>query len=68
MLPVNPMRQTRMSSTSRKAVSAVVALLLCVSLSGCLVIGYTSGGGWSVWPGSLVITLVLVLIYFLTRR
>jgi hypothetical protein len=44
------------------------ALVLCGSLSGCLVVGYTSEGGWWVWPGCLVVTLILVLAWLLTRR
>jgi hypothetical protein len=40
----------------------------CWGLTGCLVAGYSSGSGIWVWPGSIVITLVLALIWFLTRR
>jgi hypothetical protein len=47
-------------------VAAVVAL--CVSLNGCLVMGFSSGGGFWMWPGSIVITLVLLLLFFLNRR
>jgi len=43
-------------------------LLLCATLSGCLVVSYSTQGGWWVWPGSLVVTLVLVLVWLLTRR
>ncbi len=43
-------------------------LFLCSTLTGCLVVGYTSQGGWWVWPGSLVVTLILVLAWLLTRR
>jgi hypothetical protein len=42
--------------------------LLCVPLCGCLVAGYSSGGGWWVWPGSLAITLVLMLVWLVSRR
>lgn len=42
--------------------------VLCSPLTGCLVVGYTSQGGWWVWPGSLVVTLILVLAWLLTRR
>jgi hypothetical protein len=54
--------------------AARVGLLLlsvvigCGGLSGCLVVGYSSGSGWWVWPGSVIITLLLVLAWFLTRR
>ena len=47
---------------------ALAGFLLCVPLAGCLVVGYTSGGGWWVWPGSLAITLVLLLAWLLSRR
>jgi len=49
------------------------ACLLCVGLfaalplCGCLVAGYSSGSGFWVWPGSLVITALLIL-FFLLRR
>jgi hypothetical protein len=42
--------------------------VVCVALSGCLVAGYSSQGGWWVWPGSVVVTLVLLAVWFLTRR
>ena len=41
---------------------------VCASLSGCLVVSYSSQGGWWVWPGSLVVTLVLLLVWVLSRR
>ncbi|HEX9200312.1 MAG TPA: hypothetical protein VF865_12185 [Acidobacteriaceae bacterium] len=41
---------------------------MCLGLGGCLVAGYSSGTGWWVWPGSLVMTLVLLLLFFLSRR
>lgn len=47
---------------------SAVGLVVCSALSGCLVAGYTSGAGWWVWPGSLVATLILVLLFFLSRR
>jgi hypothetical protein len=46
----------------------VAALLVCASLCGCLVVGYSSGSGWWVWPGSLAITLVLMLVWLINRR
>jgi hypothetical protein len=52
-----------------RAVSILAAsFLLCATLSGCLVAGYTSGEGWWVWPGSLGITLILLALYLLSRR
>jgi hypothetical protein len=43
-------------------------LTMCLALSGCLVACYSSQGGWWVWPGSLVVTLVLALVWLLSRR
>jgi hypothetical protein len=37
-------------------------------LTGCLVAGYSSGSGFWVWPGSIGITLILLLLFFLSRR
>jgi hypothetical protein len=47
---------------------ALFGLLLCVPLSGCLVMGYSAGGGWWVWPGSVGITLLILLAMFLLNR
>jgi hypothetical protein len=45
-----------------------VCFACCCTLTGCLVAGYSSGGGFWVWPGSIVITLVIVLIWYFSRR
>lgn len=45
-----------------------LVLSFCAGLSGCLVAGYSTQSGVWVWPGSIVITLVLILIYLLTRH
>jgi hypothetical protein len=52
----------------RTALILTAGAVLCVALCGCLVAGYSSQGGWWVWPGSLVVTLVFVLVWLLTRR
>jgi hypothetical protein len=44
------------------------ALALALSQTACVVGGYSSEGGFSLWPGSLVITALLVLIFLYTRR
>jgi len=52
-----------------RAVSILGAsLLLCTALSGCLVVSFTSEGGWLLWPGSLLVTLILLLLYLFKRR
>jgi hypothetical protein len=43
------------------------ALLLALSQTGCIIVGgYTSRGGWFIWPGLLGILLLLVLMLFAT--
>lgn len=39
-----------------------------LGLSGCLVAGYSSGGGWFIWPGSLGFIVIVLLVIFLLRR
>ena len=46
----------------------VITLLLMLS-SGCVVAGgYSSGGGWFIWPGTIGILLVVAVLFFLFRR
>ena len=49
---------------------ALIVLTLVFS-SGCIVAGgYSSDGGWFIWPGSIlgIVAIVLVLLFFLRRR
>ncbi len=46
---------------------ALLSLLAAPALSGCLVAGYRSGGGWFVWPGSFGFLIVLLLLFFFLR-
>ncbi len=46
----------------------VGALLLALSQSACVVGGYSSEGGFFLWPGSILITVVLVLLFLFMRR
>ena len=45
----------------------VAGLLTMSALSGCVAVGYTSGGGWFVWPGGLGLVLLLLLLFFVLR-
>jgi hypothetical protein len=51
-----------------KFIAALGTLMVCASLSGCLVMGYSSGGGFWILPGSLVLTALLVLWFLMGRR
>ena len=48
--------------------TTVLALALALSQTACVVGGYSSEGGFSLWPGSVLVTIVLVLIFLFLRR
>jgi hypothetical protein len=43
-------------------------LVLSTGMTGCLVVSYSSGSGWYVWPGSLIVTAIMALLYFALRH
>lgn len=46
----------------------VVALTLLLS-PGCVVVGgYSSEGGWWLWPGTIVIFLIVAVLFLIFRR
>lgn len=46
-----------------------LALLIVVFSSGCVVVGgYSSGRGWFLWPGTIVIFVVVAVFFLLLRR
>jgi hypothetical protein len=45
-----------------------VALTLALSQTACVVGGYSSEGGFFLWPGSILITVALVLLFLFMRR
>jgi hypothetical protein len=63
-------RPPKLSATMsyRKLLTLVAASLATLGLSGCLVAGYSSGGGWFLWPGSLGLLVIVLLAIFLLRR
>jgi hypothetical protein len=63
-------RQRKLPDYSQfaKLLTLVAACFATLELSGCLVAGYSSGGGWFVWPGSLGLVVIVLLIVFLVRR
>ena len=60
------MRVRRMNV--RRAMWMVLAGVLAISQTGCMAVGYSSGGGWFVWPGGLGLLVIVLLIIFLLRR
>ncbi len=66
MRHTNPLKS--LSKVVRAALVLASTLILCTTLTGCLVFGYTSSGGWFIWPGSISIILALLLLVWLMRR
>ena len=54
-------------ATLGEGACGTLAATVMTGLSGCVAVGYTSGGGWFVWPGGLGLLLVVVLLVFLLR-
>ena len=50
---------------NRTAAQLLLILAIAWSQSGCVVVGYSSRGGWSVWPGGLGLLLMLGLVLFM---
>ena len=57
-----------MSEAKRSTPILASSLTLCATLTGCLVFGYTSSGGWFIWPGSISLLIVILLLIWLMRR
>lgn len=51
-----------------KKVAALCVVSMLPALGGCVVVGYTSGGGWFVWPPLGLFLVVLVVVLLLRRR
>jgi len=51
-----------------KIKSAIASLLLLAS-SGCIVVGgYSSDRGFWIWPGTIVLLVVALILFLLFRR
>lgn len=51
-----------------KNIFTMLTLLLTLSMSGCVGVGYSNRGGWFVWPGGLGLLLVIIVVVLLLRR
>ncbi len=45
-----------------------LATWFALGCTGCLVAGYSSGGGGFIWPGGLGLVVMILLVLFLLRR
>ena len=57
-----------MARRLRTAFLAYTGLVAVGALNGCVAVGYSTGGGWFVWPGGFGLLLVLLLLFLLLRR
>ena len=47
----------------------ISALCLALTQPSCVVVGgYSSEGGWFIWPGSLGLLLIVAIVFLLLRR
>lgn len=46
----------------------VSAFLVSLSQSSCVAVGYSSGGGWFIWPGGLGLLVLIIVVILLVRR
>lgn len=47
---------------------SVLTLVLALFQPACVVGGYSNDGGFFLWPGSIVLTILLVLLFLYMRR
>jgi hypothetical protein len=64
---------SQLKTTATAAVSRVALLLTLVSagtlpLTGCVVAGVSSRGGFFIWPGSIGLLVIILIAVFVLRR
>lgn len=64
LLPLNKWRKAQTHQ------SQMLALLSCgaLSLTGCVIAGVSSGGGFFIWPGSIGLLVIILIAVFGLRR
>lgn len=65
-LPPTDRSELLMRGYKTVALCGLLSALMCST--ACVVAGYSSRGGWFVWPGSLLLVLVLLIVLWLLRR
>ncbi|MCU1248943.1 MAG: hypothetical protein JWQ49_1972 [Edaphobacter sp.] len=64
----NPKRSLSTPVVFRGVCTLLASCISAAGLSGCVAVGYSSGGGWFVWPGGLGLLIVILIIVFVLRR
>ena len=47
---------------------SILAVLMLLTQTACIVGGYSNRGGWFLWPGGLLGLLIVVAVLFLLMR
>ncbi len=69
MAPMNHRERSKHQRLfARFALTLLFSLAAASMLTGCLMIGASSRGGFFIWPGSLGLLAVLVVLGLLLRR
>ena len=56
-------------AVAKPVLLTIVAMALTSPLAGCMLVGgYSSRGGWFIWPGSLGLLLIAFLIFSFLRK
>jgi hypothetical protein len=59
---------SRRRNVPRAVLVSLAALLVSSVLTGCVAVGYSSTGGWFIWPGGLGLLVVILVVVLLLRR
>jgi len=55
--------------THLNRIGLISIVFILIALPGCVVVGgYSSERGWFLWPGTIVIFLVVAVLFLLFRR
>jgi hypothetical protein len=54
--------------TGVKYILTLLVALITLSSSACVGVGYSSRGGWFVWPGGLGLLLLIIVVVLLMRQ
>ena len=57
----------RKQLTMKRSAVLMTMLAACIPLTGCVMVGYSSRGGFFVWPGSFAFLLIGLLLWLLFR-
>ncbi len=52
----------------KKNFALLILLSAQLATASCVGVGYSSRGGWFVWPGGIGLLVVILIIFLLLRR